>query len=91
MISLPVPVSPSISTVESLSAICGSTAKIFFIKRLRLTMSPWRKLPLSSRRSSSTTVLSRKVSTPPRISPALLRSGAVETLIGTRFLSLVMM
>ena len=54
-------------------------------------MSPWRWLPLSSRRSSSTTVLSRKVSTPPRISPASLRRGAVDTLMGMRWRSELMM
>ena len=40
MSSLPVPVSPSMSTVLSLSATCGRMAKIFCMARLRLTMSP---------------------------------------------------
>lgn len=81
--SLPVPVSPSMSTVLSLSATWGRMAKIFFIALLRLTMSPTVKLPLNSRRNSSTRLWSRKVSTPPRILPSSSFSGEVETVIGT--------
>ena len=83
MSSLPVPLSPWISTVLSLWAMRGMSLKISHIWWLAEVMCWKLARPSTALRSSSTRVRSRKDSTPPTTLPSWLRSRAVLTLMDT--------